>query len=80
MNKIEFKEACTLAIHSNYGTSQNMQIFNGFGLKEYQPIACTLKDMCGLIKWQCLRLNGSVDTEALDEIWSARKKFMIVDY
>jgi hypothetical protein len=82
MTKKEFKDACTLAFKcpNLTGTFDNIQLFDGFGLSEFKPVACTLKDLAGLIKWQCLMFNGSVDAEALDDIWSLRKKFLVIDY
>ena len=78
MNKLEFKKATKLALNPELtGTFDNIQIFDGFGLNGFKPVACTLKDMAGLIKWQCLKYDGNIDTEALDAIWSYRRRFTI---
>lgn len=77
MNKQEFSKALKMAKEHSYGIA-NLSLFDGFGLPHFKPIACTLNDLAGLISWQCLCFNGSIDTEALNEIWACKKRFVIV--
>lgn len=77
MNKQEFSKALELAKNNSYGIA-NISLFDGFGLPYFKPVACTLNDMAGLISWQCICFNGSLDTEALNEIWNCKKRFIIV--
>jgi hypothetical protein len=77
MNKQEFSKALKMAKEHNYGIA-NISLFDGFGLPNFKPVACTLNDMAGLIAWQCFCLDGSLDNEALNEIWNCKKRFIIV--
>jgi hypothetical protein len=77
MNKKEFSKALELAKSHSYGIA-NTGIFLGFALKEFKQVACTVNDMAGLIAYQCFTFGGSIDNEALNEIWDNRKKFLVV--
>ena len=80
MNKKEFKEACILAFNNTMEKAfDTIDIFNGFGLRDFKPVTCTVKDVAGLLKWQCLMFNGQIDHNALNEVWENRKKFIVVD-
>lgn len=57
----------------------DLSIFDGFGLQNFQPVTVTVNQLAALIRWQALRFNGTMDAEALNEIAEAgRKKFMVV--
>lgn len=77
MTKKEFSKAIELAKTHTY-VSANISLFDGFGWPDFKPVACTLNDLAGLIAWQCLCFNGSTCTEALNEIWACRKKFIVI--
>lgn len=53
-------------------------IFDGFGLPDFEPVYCTLEQVAALIRWQCFRMNGSIDGDNLAEIAHAGKKRFIV--
>lgn len=78
MNKAEFNSAFQLAKNGG-GSFDNIDLFDGFGLKGFRPVCCTLAAMAGLIKWQALQFDGHWDSSAVDEIWEARRKFIIAD-
>ena len=57
----------------------DLTMFDGFGLPGFRPITCTLEALAMLIRWQCVRLDGSVDGEALQEIAEAgRRRFTVL--
>ena len=55
-----------------------MSLFDGFGLKDFSPVACSLMDMARLICYQCLQFDGEFDKEAVSEIWNHRRRFHII--
>ncbi len=77
MNKQEFSKALELAKTHSYGIA-NTGIFLGFGLKEFKPVVCTINDVAGLIAYQCFCFDGSIDQEALNEVYQAKRKFVVV--
>ncbi len=56
----------------------DMMMFDGFGLSDFEPVACTLTQLAQLIAYQALCFDGSLDQAALDEIWKWRRHFLIV--
>jgi hypothetical protein len=79
MNKQEFSKALELAKQGESASFDEMgALFDGFGFKEFQPVACTLKQLAALIVYQCFTFGGTIDTEALNEIWAAKRKFIVV--
>lgn len=78
MTKDQLSQSLALAL-SDADLSKEDEPFMGFGLPDFQPLVCTIPQVARLIRWQCIRLNGSIDSEALNEIADAgRKKFQIV--
>jgi len=77
MNKHEFNQAVNLA-KTPIGFDDT-EIFDGFGLRDFKPVCCTIKAMASLIKWQALQFDGNFDQEALNVIWDCRKRFLIAD-
>jgi hypothetical protein len=54
--------------------------FLGFGLKDFNPISVTVRDVAKLIRYQCWFMNGDLDHEALNEIREhGRRKFIVLD-
>ena len=54
-------------------------LFDGFGLRDFKPVTCTLRHLAWLISWQCFCFNGSIDANALDEIAHfGRKRFLVI--
>ena len=57
----------------------DLSLFDGFGLPDFRPVTCTLEALAMLIRWQCFRLDGSVDGEALQEIAThGRRRFHVL--
>jgi hypothetical protein len=81
MTKHQLSEALTIA-RSDADLSErgiNTGPFWGFGLPDFVPTFCTIESLAALIRWQCVYLNGGIDTEALNEIARiGRHKFIVV--
>lgn len=56
----------------------DMTMFGGFALRDFKPATCTMDQFCHLIAYQTMCFNGTWDQVAMDEIWQARRKFLIV--
>lgn len=81
MSKAEFSRALSLAqsdIPKELGEFMKQTKFDGFAMRDFEPITCTLFEMAQLIAYQTFTFGGTIDTEALDEIWRHRYRFMIV--
>lgn len=80
MNKLDFTEALALAKSggADIADFDAMAIFDGFGMSDFKPVACTKAQLARLIRWQCFQFNGSIDADALNEIWKNRRKFIVV--
>lgn len=82
MTTKEFKEAANIALNqldvelAKEDTSQ----FMGFGLADFKPIFCTIRQLAAIIRWQCLFINGSGhDAEALQEIAVlGKRRFQVI--
>jgi hypothetical protein len=80
MDKRQFDKAVKIATSMEAGNFNNMHIFDGFALKDYKPVLCHINDMAGLIHWQAVNFDGSINAEALAEIWQNKSKFIVTGY
>ena len=46
----------------------DLSLFDRFGLPGFRPVTCTVEALAMLVRWQCVCFDGSVDSEALQEI------------
>ena len=46
----------------------DLSLFDGFGLPGFRPVTCTVEALAMLVRWQCVCFDGSIDSEALQEI------------
>lgn len=54
-------------------------LFDGFALESFSVVYCTMRQLAALIRYQCIMLNGGLDSEALNEIAThGKRKFMVV--
>lgn len=67
MNKAEFNRAYAIATSSRDLSDVNDDLLFGFGLPDFQPVATTVEAAAKTIRWQCVQLNGGIDTVALNE-------------
>jgi len=77
MTKAEFKQAVTIA-QGNAEIKESINEFDGFGLKSFKAIPCTLNHVARLIRYQAIQLDGCFDLGELETIFINRKKFQIV--
>jgi len=78
MNKPELKLALELA-KSNQPLPTIPSCLNGYGLPGFTPVYVTIQAIAALIQWQCVCLDGSLDSEALNELATlGRKRFQII--
>lgn len=53
--------------------------FVGFGLRDFEPVHCTLDAVADLIRYQAQYFNGGWDHEELNNIAQvARRKFVVI--
>jgi hypothetical protein len=79
MTKAQLSTAITLAQSKDPLTGEDISLFDGFGLKDFKPVTCTLRQLAALVRWQAVNFNGTIDAAALNEIVSAgRHKFDVV--
>ena len=78
MTKKEFSQALEIA-KSDKKIDTNLSIFDGFGLKDFNKVYCTIEDIASLIRYQCFTFNGNIDNKALNEIGHyGKNKFMVI--
>jgi hypothetical protein len=54
-------------------------IFDGFGLRDFQPVYVTLRQVAALMRWQALQFNGEWNAEALNDVVKVgRTRFLIL--
>ena len=79
MRKADLDKALAIARSKAPLDMAETAIFDGFGLPDFRPVTCTVEALAALVRWQCIRLNGSVDAEALDEIATCgRQRFHVL--
>jgi len=78
MTTQEFKAAFAIAKQSHDMPPEDISMFDGFGLPDFQPVTVTLPQLASLIRWQAACFNGSWDATALEEIRSCgRRRFVV---
>lgn len=80
MNKAELSQALEIAQNNEdlSGETDQLDIFNGFALSNFKQITVSIHQLAALVRWQCVQMNNSIDTDALDEISRCRHKFIVV--
>jgi len=80
MNRHQLEKAVQLALSKADLDVADLAIFDGFGLPGFRPVTVTTRALAMLIRWQCVQLNGQINSEALDEIATlGRTRFSVVD-
>ena len=78
MTTQQLSDAVALA-RSGYALNTDLSLFDGFGLPNFEPVTCTMEALASLVRWQCVRFDGSIDQEALNEIARVgRHRFRVV--
>ena len=82
MNKQELTDALTMARDVSIdlsGQTRNIDVFSGYGRRNFQTVFVTIADVASLIRWQCIRFDGMVDHEEFQGIAIiGRRKFQII--
>ena len=79
MTKQELKTAFEVANSEKELQQTDLLIFDGFGLPEFEKVNVTIEAVAKLIRWQCIRLDGSVDQEELNTIAEiGKRKFFVI--
>ena len=68
MTRDDLDRALVLARSDASLDTADLALFDGFGLPGFAPVTCTVEALAVLIRWQCVRFNGSIDGEALQEV------------
>lgn len=69
MLKSQFTEAFQLAKGDADLSAYPLDIFDGYGLRDFLPVACELGAFARLIRWQCLQFNGQFNQDALTDMY-----------
>jgi len=78
MTKSELSQAVNKAL-SNENLGEVPNVVDGYGLPDFKPVHITLNNLAALVRWQCVQLNGSLDSTALNELAQiGKKKFLIL--
>lgn len=79
MTKSELARAMDMVRNRESTGFDDIGIFDGFGLPDFEPVTVTIPMVAQLIRWQALRFDGSIDADALQEIANCgRHKFAVV--
>ncbi len=79
MTRHELSEALTLARSGADLNLDEIGIFDGFALRDFAPVVCTIEALAVLVRWQCICFDGSIDHDALNEIATVgRRRFQVV--
>ena len=69
MNAAEYKRAFLLAQDTSVDLSEeSLDIFDGYGLREFEPIVATVRQVARLMRWQALQFDGAWVNEELTQI------------
>ena len=88
MTKQELNAATKIALDSGRSLSDHpIEVFDGYGLRGFEKVTCTLKCLAALIRWECVymfspnpNLGNRLDQEALNFLASiGRTKFQVVE-
>ena len=80
MTKDQLSRAVSIADSDEDLSHEDLHHFDGFGLKDFNPVFCTMRQLARLVRWQCQYIFGDgFDADALNEIARhGRKRFLVV--
>jgi hypothetical protein len=78
MTKAQFDKAIEIA-RSNTDLSQvDDTILDGCGLPGFEPVTVTLEAAAKFLRWQCVCLNGQLDSHEVNEMRNvSRRRWLI---
>ena len=78
MNIQDYSEALAIAQSKADLTNEDIDIFFGFGLKDFLPVTVTVRQVARLMRWQAGMGDGSWSASELNSIADfGRKRFII---
>ena len=77
MKASDFRRAFALANSDTDLSAVDDSILYGCGLPTFTPVVATLEMVAKLIRWQCWRLDGQWDGEALNEMRDILKRKVV---
>lgn len=79
MTKKEFKQAFSVAQSNEDLSSEPLEHFYGFGLKDFKPVCATIRQVARLMRYQAQYMDGTWDMNELTAIQEyGRRKFQII--
>lgn len=80
MTKQELSQAYDIAITNAADLHDfDIGVFDGFGLPDFKPVYVRIEQVARLIRWQCQYMDGTWDSENLQDIATVGKtKFLII--
>ncbi len=79
MTNAQFSAAVEIAKGNADLSAIDTQILFGYGLRNFGPVAATVETVAAVIRWECVMLNGEIDSVALDTIHHIfRRKVTVV--
>lgn len=75
MNIHDMNEAIRIAKSDADLDHLSISAFDGYAMKEFKPIECTIEQVAKLIRYQARYFNGDWDHRAIDEVVMFRHKF-----
>jgi hypothetical protein len=75
MNIHDMNEAIRIAKSDADLDHLSISAFDGYAMKQFQPIECTIEQVAKLIRYQARYFNGDWDHRAIDEVVMFRYKF-----
>lgn len=77
MTKTQFDTAVKMAQEGTFKDADDTVLY-GCGLAGFKPVTVTLDAAARFIAYHCLQFNGTMDSEALNEMRSiSRKKWLV---
>ena len=80
MTKIEMAKALKIAKNQNIDLfKEDIAIFDGYGLRGFEPIHVTLNQIARIIRWQAQCMDGTLNAEEINAIAAiGKKKFRVI--
>lgn len=79
MTKKELREILEVAKSNVTLLDEDLSIFDGYGLKDFDKVYVTKNQVAKLIRWQTFQFNGNIDSKALNDLINiGSKKFIII--
>lgn len=79
MNKAELQQAMALAKNPKNDLSQeDINLFSGYGLSDFQRVHVSLRQVARLIRWQAQFMDGTWDAEEINQIADRGRKFFMI--